>query len=475
MLGRIKTLLRRHVPGTYLRAQRVRDRLRSEVRLLGRIGLAGVVRMHHGRTYVQSLMHTSQSIRRLILSEQSKDLDSFLAPLGDGPVWGSHAIYLSPDLLQTCGLGHLLRGYPRNSGLKIFRSRSSLAGDRYIFGSALASCQEAMAYNARALTTVSNALARLGVAPRVYDLCKVRVGDDEHYAFVMEHIPQAIRTSEAYLQGRISLDAILATGDFTLIDPDGSQGADFSPPDGNGNFRARQDGTVTYVDLQNFVFTDFAAFLSRRAEKWAESTHFGDVSLLRGGKYLYQSIPGLARSGKRDTESRAEQYQKLLQQARVAIHDKVILDIGSNLGQMSAFALHEGARWAHLWDLPETIAAADEALSLTGYTRFSGTGCSLVPDRDLTRDLPDHLCGLNPDDGIVFYLAIHHHVGWLERLGDLPWRHLVFEGHEGQSHARLESVLQDLQRRIPTRLLVVDLVKDGDSGVRPACVVERLR
>ena len=72
---------------------------------------------------------------------------------------------------------------------------------------------------------------------------------------------------------------------------------------------------------------------------------------LRGGKYLYQSIPGM-HLGMRMIDKRWELFRRLLTEAGAGFDGNVVFDIGCNMGMMIHSALAEGARWGVGWDRP---------------------------------------------------------------------------------------------------------------------------
>src|SRR5437879_4293826 len=64
------------------------------------------------------------------------------------------------------------------------------------------------------------------------------------------------------------------------------------------------DGKWRYVDHQNFLLVDYGNYLKKVALESADDSHYGDRSVLRGNRYLYQSVPGVAVPGKRNDEDR---------------------------------------------------------------------------------------------------------------------------------------------------------------------------
>lgn len=471
----VKRLVRRITPSGYVRAQTIRKRIQDELRMMLRFGARGILRLWRSRDAVRASAQAGQPPRAVSVADRFDDLAALIVEteaLGAGPARGAHAVYLSPFLVQRLRLGAVLKGLPPDLGLKILRNPLSTSA-RYVHGPNRSMLQDHLTYDALGLVTLANAIALEGLGPRVVDSLALVFARGTHLAFAVEHVPSPVTTAAQFEEGLAGVRRLLESGDFQLMEPWGFAGADFQAPDGNGNFRCDAEGRVRYVDPQNFVFADYERYLGRRAEGWVPASHFGRKSMLRGGAYLYQSVPGTQRGAKRDTADREERYLAVLGRAGVSLHGRTVFDIGANIGRMSAFALREGALWAHLWDRAPTVAAARESLLLTGFTRFSTTGTDLTPDRPLAEDLPANLRVIEPADGVVFYLAIHHHVGWLEGLRALPWRHMLFEGPEEISTERLEAIFADLGRVVRGRLIATAWGRDGDSATRPYCVFER--
>lgn len=472
----IKDWVRRASPRGYSTLQRVRNRVFDELRILARVGTRGLVRLWRSRVAVQLVSEEGQPLRSLSLAGRFRDLTALLdaaATAGVAVSGGAHAVYLSPDALARLGISDLLKWMPAGLGIKLLRNAAE-SSERYVHGPTLSVVQDRLIYSARGLMTLANALALEGVGPRVVDCTVLAFDSGAHLALLVQHVPSAVRSDSEFQEGLGRIQTLLAAGEFRLLEPAGLKGADFATPDGNGNLRVDESGRVLYVDPQNFVFADYPRFLRDRASRWVEASHFGDAPIIRGGKYLYQSVPGAGRSAKRDTADREARYRALLAKAGASLDAVAVFDIGCNIGRMSAFALREGALWAHLWDRTTTAEAARESLLLTGFSRFSVTGAELKGGRPLLEDLPTELRGFPAARGVVFYLAIHHHVGWLEGLRTLPWRFMLFEGPEGISDEALAAAFADLGRLARVQVVATAWGGDGDSAVRPYCVLERV-
>ena len=200
--------------------------------------------------------------------------------------------------------------------------------------------------------------------------------------------------------------------------------------------------------------------------------HFGREHVLRGGRYLYQSVPGAGESGRRDTVRRWHRISQELRRAGISVDDRLVLDVGCNSGMLLAEALDAGAAWALGWDLPDIASIGSKLLDAMGFTRFDLFGRSLSPDYRLADDVPEHLTA-RLDGSILFYLAIRHHVGFVADLADLPWTALVYEGSEFETAEELPETLAPLSARCDFEITAAYDYRDSEGGSRPLAVLVR--
>lgn len=156
----------------------------------------------------------------------------------------------------------------------------------------------------------------------------------------------------------------------------------------------------------------------------------------------------------------------------VSLERRLILDVGCNAGMMLYSALGSGAGWAIGWDRPEVIPSTRDLLLAVGASRFHLTGAELSPEYSLEKDIPPHLRpALN--ESVVLYLSVHQHIGLLESLRHIPWRLLVYEGHQGETLQDAATALAPLLTE-PVRQIVASCLADGDSGPRPLIILRRV-
>lgn len=380
---------------------------------------------------------------------------------------GSDAIYLPPASWRATPLGPVLPEYPANAGLKIVQHAGN--SDAPV-GSRLNSSH-------RLQTLTFNYLHAHGLAPRLYDLIEIRDGSRTTWTvYVVEHLTGApLQPGDCEtVAGR--LQSLARNGPIQLADGVAWTDADFQPPDCNGKIiRDAQSGRLAYLDAHRFVLDGYGSYLRDLALSVTELSHFGGRSRLLGGKsgtFLYQEFPGLDQPAKRSPRARLQAWDPLLQRAGISIEGKTVFDVGCNLGLMGAEYLRRGVRWIHGWDRAEVVEAANKVLLSVGCTRFSLTGGMLDADTNLFAQIPDHLKDVGNDGAILSYLSVRDHIGWLPGLADLPWRYMLYEGH--QEDRQIETYIAELNARIPVRLLTTDRVSDGVVGTHDIALIERL-
>jgi hypothetical protein len=252
--------------------------------------------------------------------------------------------------------------------------------------------------------------------------------------------------------------------------PGGFEHPDFQYPSCNGNVRIKADGNFHYLSFQNFALADYERYLEQMAIRSAQEVHFGEESLLRHRRFLYQSIPGVQLPAKRNIEDRIVVIERLMDSAGLTVNDRLVLDVGCNAGMMMAEYLKRGAAWSHGWDT-ETITPHTDALLLAlGCTRFSTTGAFIERTRRLEEDLPSFVKSLLPGC-VVSYLAIRLHLGWLEALAHIPWSFLIYEGHQYETQEHFAAHINQLREFVDVEVVNVGSYKEGFSNERIVAIL----
>src|SRR3982751_4970712 len=111
---------------------------------------------------------------------------------------------------------------------------------------------------------------------------------------------------------------------------------------------------------------------------------------------------------------------ELMNTAGVSIKDRLVLDVGCNIGMMMAQYLKLGALWCHGWDQEVVVPHTERLLYALGCTRFSTSGGVITKSIRLQDALASHV---KPylEGCAISYLAIRGHTDWLDALADIPW------------------------------------------------------
>ncbi|MEM7125476.1 MAG: class I SAM-dependent methyltransferase [Chloroflexota bacterium] len=407
-----------------------------------------------------SLRQSVETVHSNIELGTGKELEAIFANKGFPIDLGEYVVYLhetsciqaiNPDFEQL---------YPHPFGLKFFKSSDiSPDGTPYYTSPKISSAATAVTMRAvgsiQDKMRISNILSLRGVAPRVYDIVKFESGDVVVFAQVVQHIDGAIVTGEVGSAFIDKFQAILAEEGISRLGS--KQHIDFAPPDFNRNIVADDTGAY-YVDIQNFEILDQDARFRQLAEKIQDVTHFGQGRPLRGQRYSYQSIPGLATPGKRDTLYRISKIDGLLKAHQVDFRNCNVLDVGCNLGTLLMYALSEGAKWGIGLDMPAIAQVSKQYLLESGFSRIDVLGCDLCEDK-VASFLP-----ISKFD-FVFYMSIENHIGFPSWLNELSIDLMLYEGHQNES---VDEITDKIKRWSPNaEILDSMMMQDGDSLPRP--------
>jgi hypothetical protein len=183
-------------------------------------------------------------------------------------------------------------------------------------------------------------------------------------------------------------------------------------------------------------------------------------------------VPGVSLPGKRSIDDRVVVLRRLLAEAGVTVEDRVVLDVGCNIGMMMAQYLKMGARWCHGWDRAHVTPHTERMLLALGCTRFSTTGGDITSAQPMEDNVPAFLRPALAGCA-VSYLAVRGHIGWLDALARLPWAFIIYEGHEGETQADFDEHMQELEPTADFRVGAFSFYTDGDSDRRPVAILVR--
>jgi hypothetical protein len=472
-------------PRPYLLACRAKDRLMTEYMVIRRVGPRQLSKSAFRSSFkMASAWQESlplQCPQRVVIPGLSfrttVEMLEYLDSTGVEYRQGGHTVYLPPASVRASALRILALIYPQNFGVKIVKNPGGIDDSDYIRSSAGLTKGESlihrkMAHTHRQLTLVANLMFSKNVGPRLYDLVELQCGDHVWTAYIIEHVDGRVPTLEECEAGLGKIRALEDHGFIKILIPDNDEEEDFRCPACNQNAFVDGSGKFHYIDFQNFLLVDYGSYLKDAALQAADETHFGDKSLLRGGRYLYQSVPGLPLAGKRKIDDRIGVLCELMESTGVSLKDRLVLDIGCNIGMMMGQYLKLGARWCHGWDRAFVTPHTERLLLALGCTRFSLTGGDLDRSKEIESDLPDMLKS-SLDGCVISYLAVRSHLDWLGSLARIPWSFMIYEGHEGETQKDFESHMSQLQSVVSFRVGVTSSYKDGDSDRRTVAILLR--
>jgi hypothetical protein len=468
-----------NMPRAYRVMTRMLAQLSIEYRLMRRVGLRQLFAKNRADSDHWKEVLPIQTPQRFVL-DQSIDLEGgwggYLDTIGVPYFEGGHTIYLSPEAARRTALQEFLSNYPGNAGIKLIKNPGGVDGgylrSGYGAGAGESRLLHNFVYDHRRLTLVANLLHAKNLGPRLFDLAEIQSGDQAFSAYVIEHVGDQTPTIPQCEAGLRSIAELEQQGVLKINLPDGFADEDFEAPACNGNALIGAEGKFNYIDFQNFLLVNYEKYLEKIAIEATEKSHFGDRSFLRGGTYLYQSVPGVRLPSRRRIEDRIGPLQELLKSSGVSVERRLVLDFGCNIGMMLGQYLKLGAAWGHGWDRAALTPHTERMLLALGCTRFSLTGCDIDAQRAVESDLPQFLAPLLKGS-VVSYLAVRGHLGWLDALARIPWAFMIYEGHEDESPEQFESFMGELEHQVRFKVRGVRDYRDGDSDPRTLAVLVR--
>jgi hypothetical protein len=399
---------------------------------------------------------------------------AFLSKRGVEYSQGQHTLYLAPQKGLDLAVGPFVRDYPPDAGFKILKNMGAGDHHSYLRGGPkvhpwarrvlLGSPQDV--FDGACLAEI------LELGPRAYDLATLQNGAMSLTCYVVQHVAGQSPSTDEYNAFMVKLRVCIDRGILGVALPEGLDREDFAPPDCSANLIRSGDGKCHYIDFQHFILKDRKKLILSILESEMEHLHFGRPHFLTREKFLYQEIPGLGRSAKRDTAKRWSIIKSLLDTQGVSLKNRLLLDLCCNTGMMLACALSEGVFWGLGWDLPNVAGPANRIQRMLGNSRVQITGCRLDENYGLTRDIPAHLQS-RLAGSIVFYLAASQHIGFIKELASIPWRVLVYEGHQSDHGETVAESVERMKREWGCDVVMQRTIKDGHCGERPLLLLMR--
>jgi len=387
---------------------------------------------------------------------------------------GRHSIYLPPQEALGAFLGAIVHDYPTDTGFKILRNFQSPDKASYIANGDLRRLTKSMMGPVTNQALAANALAALDLGPPCYGIAHLQSGSEEMTAFAVRHVEGDLASPEDCEEFVNKLRPLVSQGLLELVPVRGLNDPDFLPPHCNFNLlRERSTGQLMYIDCQQLLANQ-QPLLKRITENSSEDVHFGGSSRFfrKGKKYLYQSVPGLSSTAKRDTDYRWKIYRAMLEKHGVQVSGKVVLDVCCNTGVMLAHAIGDGAAWGIGWDLPNVVPHSRKVMQVLGAACSTLIPTQLSPEYEISSSVPEWLKA-KLEGSVLFYLAAIQHVGIIRDLANIPWKTVFFEDHEGITNEEADENLRKIQNAWNCQIVWRGRISDGDCGSRNVAILQR--
>ncbi len=473
MTRSIRQVLKQSFPGLHAVYSRGRQVARIEYKVLRQIGVRSIL---NGKLWRRSEWRELLPVQRSQLIEVDEirfdkvdELIEQLDALNLKYAAGGNAVYLPPATIDATAFRVIREYYPGDAGLKIVRNPGGIDESHYLYGENRSFINQKLVSSHKYLSLSANVLFLSELGPRLYDLVELSIGGQLWTAYVVRHVNGREPTQEECENGVRRIQEIEKTGVFRITVPGGYQHMDFTCPGCNRNALISADGRFHYVDFQNFVLESYESFLRELADNASRETHFGEESVLWGGRFLYQSVPGVKVRSRRNVDQRFVTINRLMKDAGMQIEGRLVLDIGCNIGMVIGEYLKQGAKWCHGWDMPPMTRNAEKLLLASGCTRFSLTGGEIVSAQPLAQDIPDFLQSSLPGC-VISYLAVRGHIGWLDALASVPWSCLIYEDHQGED---FEADMKEFSQLVDFNVAQVTRYADGLSDERTIAILVR--
>jgi hypothetical protein len=370
---------------------------------------------------------------------------------------GGNAFYLPPQPGLASMLGGIVDRYPRGSGFKILRDFRDLREAHYLHPERQSRLRRRLIGTPHHQLMTANYLHRLGLGPRVWDVCLLRAGGLPMPTFVVQHVEGRAPDADECAAFLRRLRAALSATELRISVPNWERNKDFRCPSCNHNLLRDAGGGLSYIDFQNFTVRNPARILPTtirdrkrpwRLRPWSEAPATGH-----------------------DAARRAGMIRSLLREHGLELANRLVLDIGCREGAMLHQALGAGAWWALGWDQPRPALRAQDIAMTLGFTRLEITPADLNEEYDVKASVPDWLCRYL-DESVVLVRAARPPREIPHSLVDLPWRALVYEGLHGESLADARDDLQAFLTR-SARLAAAGPRRDPGAGAAPLLLIVR--
>ena len=310
---------------------------------------------------------------------------------------------------------------------------------------------------------VGNRMNLLGIGPKIYDLiCLEDKKGSRAYAYLTENYDyledkKLDATDVSLFLKKLTEDKWLRpTWNTTyLID-------DFEIERENPNLLKTKNDEIKFLDFQAFSIPNENEYINEIVKDF-EVTSFGKKRIFSKRNYLYQVLPEI-QGGKRDTLKRWNEFDKMFEKVDFSLENKVILDVGCNIGMNCYYALSKGSKYVYGIDKEEVAIKANQILNALGVTRSKIIGLDLKSIQDL--GYIENF--IKNDIDILFYCSIDGHIGYPNQIRDLKFKYIL---HEGHPNSNLDENINNLYLNNwltkNSQILFKSYLTDGDSPSRP--------
>lgn len=408
----------------------------------------------------------------------AEELRAFLIRNGISFDEGGHTIYIRPQIGLEKLLGKMVAFYPPDAGFKILKQFQSPKRVRYVGNLSygidghpyLLNILTGSAYDRAEAASV---MRMFEIGPALYDVAEIITKETVMTCFVVQHIDGTRAVQEERTEFLKRMSNLIQEGIFALAPEDGLNNPDFKAPDCAGHLiKSSRTGKLAFVDFEPFILRDKKSLVRNMCHEACGLPDLGELELIGTGGYGSRSDSGVPCIKVRDVQKRWTIVKTLLHDSGIDVSGRLVLDIGCKAGLMLGCALADGALWGIGWDRPDIIEHAKRLNAVLGNTRLNFFGAKPSEEYRLSDDLPERFRS-RLGESVIFYLATWGHVGFMPELGKIPWKALVFEGHEGDTWENLNGKLLKVQSEWRCTLVAKAEIRDGDCGTRPIVVLVR--
>ena len=284
---------------------------------------------------------------------------------------GRHSAYLFGNCELSKINDDIIGRYPEPFGLKVIKSRElSNDGTPYYTSAVLAPASTKWSMNAIGSvlekSIVANLLNQEDVAPRVYDIIKLKSGNGVvHYGLIVQHIEGPVVHGDEGVEFVKKFKKVLSSKGMSTASI--AEHCDLRAPLFRDNI-VRDAGRAYYVDIQNFILSDIGKTRKMR-----------DMIVLRYRNDLLSNLVLSERgAGKKNRDRNLDRFASMLaaliNNSGFFLEKCVVLDTCSGVGTALVGLLTKELFWGDLIRPEQDCSMLKSWWYVSGYTRFDCFG-----------------------------------------------------------------------------------------------------